>query len=211
MRYGAALGLVEALTMVWVWLWREALVAGEPPICWPIFQSCEAVRVLDLTWFSCLVIGVALLGLGASAAFLIGRARFGYWSLLLAGVLKIAIVLLDFRLRRNQHYMAVAVLAVFLFWPYKRDAIRLLIVGFYFAAGLLKFDMDWISGEGLTKPIWFFTGPWLVAAQHRSRAAASGGRGSDLRARARIPLVAPQRLDSHRLAAQARPFSIRFQ
>jgi len=37
-------------------------------------------------------------------------------------------------------------------------------VGFYFAAGLLKFDMDWISGEGLTRPIWFFTGPWLVAA-----------------------------------------------
>ena len=164
MRYGAALGLVEALTMVWVWLWRGALVAGEPPICWPIFQSCEAVRVLDLTGFSCLVIGVALLGLGASAAFLLGRARLGYWTLLLAGVLKIAIVLLDFRLRRNQHYMAVAVLAVFLFWPYKRDAIRLLIVGFYFAAGLLKFDMDWISGEGLTRPIWFFTGPWLVAA-----------------------------------------------
>jgi hypothetical protein len=144
MRYGAALGLVEALTLVWVWLRREELVAGEPPICWPIFQSCEAVRVLDLAGLSGLVVGIALLGLGASACFLLGRARLGYWTLLLAGVLKIAIVLLDFRLRRNQHYMAVAVLAVFLFWPYKRDAIRLLIVG----SLRTRANGVWRQGEG---------------------------------------------------------------
>ena len=47
---------------------------------------------------------------------------------------------------------------VYLLIPGKRDAVRLLLVLFYFWAGTLKVNWEWISGAALYRPLWFFTG-----------------------------------------------------
>lgn len=163
-RYGAALGLMEVLVAYWARPHISQALPESLAVCWPFFQSCA-----DFRFFGAEGLGVWLwliggLGALACAAFLSGRVGLGYVSLAAATLLKIGFVLLDFRLRRNQHYMAVAVSLVFLLWPYKRDAIRLLIVGFYFWAGMLKLNTEWLSGSALYRPVWFFEGPWLVAA-----------------------------------------------
>jgi hypothetical protein len=87
-----------------------------------------------------------------------------YWGLLALNVVKAAIMLLDFRLRMNQHYMAFAVSAVFLLVPGKRDALRVLVTLFYFWAGTLKLNREWITGAGLYRPVWLFTGSGVVVA-----------------------------------------------
>ena len=68
---------------------------------------------------------------------------------MLATTLKIGFVLLDFRFRANQYYMATAIVAILLFWPHKRDALRILLVAFYFWAGTLKLNIEWLSGSTL--------------------------------------------------------------
>lgn len=164
LRYGIALGMVEVLTAVWAWKFVPGLTPTTPPICWPILQDCIGYRVLDApglyTWIS--IIG----GLGCLAAisFATRRPRAGWVLLSASTLLKVAFVLLDFRLRRNQHYMGLAATGVFLLWPHKRDGLRLLIVAFYFWAGSLKLNSEWLTGSTLYRPVWLFEGWGLIAA-----------------------------------------------
>ena len=55
----------------------------------------------------------------------------------------------DYRLRLNQHYMLYWTMLAFLFVPGKRLALRYLVILFYFWAGIIKLNADWISGEAL--------------------------------------------------------------
>src|SRR5262249_24124233 len=58
--------------------------------------------------------------------------------------------------RMNQHYMAFFVTVPFLAIPRKREAIRLVVPCFYFWAGVLKLNREWLSGAALYGDIWFF-------------------------------------------------------
>jgi hypothetical protein len=64
----------------------------------------------------------------------------------------------------NQHYMAFAVTLAFLFAPGKRSTLRVLVMLFYFWAGTLKLNWEWLSGAGLYRPVWLFSGAGVVAA-----------------------------------------------
>jgi len=164
LRYGAALGAVELLTAGWAWGRVPTLTRGSWALCWPFWQSCAAAKGLDEAALHAWLLALAAAATAASICFLRGRALAGWCSLALASSLKVAFVLLDYRLRLNQHYMAVAMVAAFLFWPHKRDALRVLLVSFYFWAGTLKLNGEWLSGSTLYRPVWFFYGPALVAA-----------------------------------------------
>jgi hypothetical protein len=163
-RYGAALGGAELVTAVWAWSFAPGLAPDVPAVCWPILQSCESFRVLGPLGLRLWVIAFGALGVAAAVLFLAGRVRAGYVTLAAATLLKLLFVLLDFRLRRNQHYMALSTTLCFLLWPNKRDSLRVLLVAFYFWAGTLKLNGEWLSGSTLYRPLWFFEGPWLAAA-----------------------------------------------
>jgi hypothetical protein len=75
--------------------------------------------------------------------------RFAYLCLLLLEVAKVLVIVQDYRLRMNQHYMAFFVALVFLALPGKRRLLQYLIVLFYFWAGTLKLNRDWLSGEAI--------------------------------------------------------------
>jgi hypothetical protein len=87
-----------------------------------------------------------------------------YASLVAVNALKLAIMLLDYRLRMNQHYMAFFATFAYLFVPAKRDVVRVLITLFYFWAGTLKLNWEWISGAGLYRPMWPFSSVGVVVA-----------------------------------------------
>jgi len=165
--YGVALVAIHLLTAFWLRHNDLASIvgAGKEAICWPLLPECERLRVLSAP-----ALNTAFKLYGAIAVLvMVGfwRRRWiagGYWGLVLLTVFKLAVIALDFRLRRNQHYMAFATTALFLFVPRKRDGIRVLLVLFYFWAGTLKLNWEWISGGGLYRPLWFFTGRGIIAA-----------------------------------------------
>jgi hypothetical protein len=165
--YGAGLALINVLTVLF---WRAT---GEQlyfdvrteAICWPLAPWCAEWRVLTPAQAELLLAGFAAAACVVAASFAVRRLVPAAWTgLLLLNVAKLALLALDYRLRHNQHYMAFFAAAVFLLVPGKRDALRLLIVLFYFWAGTLKLNWEWISGAALYKPLWFFTGAGVIVA-----------------------------------------------
>lgn len=149
--YGAALALVNAITALH-WALVEPLgrilAPTVPPICWPFVTNCQNFR-LDPAIADPLV-GVLFVGAVANAALFAKRlVPAGWWLLLGLCALKTLLLLQDFRLILNQHYMAYWVTLPFLFLPGKRRTLPYLIVLFYFWAGTLKFNPEWISGLAL--------------------------------------------------------------
>jgi len=165
--YGAALALLHVLAAYWI---RQNdklafLAPDSEAICWPLLPDCEWLRVVPPAGLELATVLWAAGGLAVAAAFLrrrwAGRAVAG---LCLLTLFELAVLALDFRLRRNQHGMALWVTGAFLLVPGKRNALRLLVCLFYFWAGTLKLNWEWLSGANLYAPVWLFTGPWLVAA-----------------------------------------------
>ena len=88
----------------------------------------------------------------------------GYFVLLALELLKVLIIAQDYRLRLNQHYMAFFVALVFLLLPVKRRALQYLIVLFYFWAGTLKLNPEWLSGASLYRRQFLWLPDALVPA-----------------------------------------------
>lgn len=124
------------------------------PICWPFFEGCGALR-FDSTVSLALLGGVylALVGLG-SVAWLNGRRLLLLGALAGATLWLAAILSLDYRLRQNQYYMFLWVNVVYLVFRERKHALLLLIVLFYFWAGTLKLNREWLSGAALYNDLW---------------------------------------------------------
>jgi hypothetical protein len=148
--YGAILVFVHVLTFLF---WRgdaplqTILPVQATPICWPFFEECHRFRFLTPTGVDALLWAYLALSLAAVALFA-RRPTVGwaYASLLVLETLKTLIIVQDYRLRMNQHYMAFFVALVFLAFPVKRRLLQYLVVLFYFWAGTLKLNRDWLSG-----------------------------------------------------------------
>jgi hypothetical protein len=165
--YGAGLALLHVLTFLfWRQMGVESLAAhGAEPICWPLVSNCASLRVLSADQLHWLLRAYCAAALLVAPLFLRRRlVPYGYAGLIALSALKLLVLALDYRLRLNQHYMAFWATAVFLFVPGKRDALRVLLVLFYFWAGTLKLNWEWISGAALYRPLWLITGSGVVAA-----------------------------------------------
>ncbi|MFN2427112.1 MAG: hypothetical protein ABR587_11775 [Candidatus Binatia bacterium] len=150
--YGVALACVNVLTFVhWQASGLSRTLAGNrTPICWPFWEDCHAWRVLTVESVSAILGIYLVLSVAAGACFLSKRhVRWGYFGLILVNALRVAIMVQDFTLRANQHYMASWAALAFLFFPHRRVLVPALLVSFYFWAGVLKLDMEWLSGAAL--------------------------------------------------------------
>lgn len=150
--FGAALAGISVLTAAF-WLAIEPvdqiLAPGEPPVCWPFFRQCADWRLVPPAGILGIIGTLLLGGLLNVALFIEGRVKAGYVLLLLLAALKYAVVLQDYRLIHNQHYMALWITAAFALAPHKRIVTQTLVAAFYFWAGVLKLNWDWVAGIGL--------------------------------------------------------------
>jgi hypothetical protein len=165
--FGLVLALVNVLSVYAWWSAGEQILftGAVEPICWPLVPGCAAWRGLTLARAESVLTAFAALSLVAALGFAFRRlVPAGYFLLALATLAKVALLAFDYRLRLNQHYMALWAAAVFLLVPGKRDALRVLLVLFYFWAGSLKLNWEWISGAALYRPIWLFTGRGVMVA-----------------------------------------------
>jgi|SRR5579862_9718517 len=131
------------------------LTTDVEPLCWPYFPSCWKHRLVSDDQANLLL--VAYLGLILIGTVTLLRADLrSFWVTLVAtNVLLFGIMSLDYRFRDNELYMLFWVNFVFLFWPAKRWSIALLIVCFYFWAGALKLNYEWLSGADLYSDLYW--------------------------------------------------------
>jgi len=149
--YGAALAAAHVLTSI-QWQFRSGvslmLGGGADRLCWPFWEQCNAAPVsvwtVHYTLWAFFIVSAL-----AAVCFLAGRVTVGYWLLALVTVVRLLIMVQDYRLRANQHYMLNWVVLAFLFVPGKRALIQHVLVSLYFWAGILKLDWEWLSGIAL--------------------------------------------------------------
>ena len=149
--YGIALAAAHLLTSI-QWQFRSGvslMIGGDAArLCWPFFEDCHIVHVSVWTVHYTLW-GLFLLSVLAGACFLLRRISAGYWLLVLVTAIRLLIMIQDYRLRANQHYMLNWMVLAFLFMPGKRILLHHLLVSLYFWAGILKLDWEWLSGVAL--------------------------------------------------------------
>jgi hypothetical protein len=165
--YGVAMAFLHVVTyLFWVDQRIVAYVnAQAEPICWPLVPACEQLRVLSAPGVALLLRAYFAAAIGVGFLFASRRlVPWAYAGLVMVNALKLAIMLLDYRLRMNQHYMGFFATFAYLFVPGKRDGLRVLVTLFYFWAGTLKLNWEWISGAGLYRPMWPFSGAGVVVA-----------------------------------------------
>src|SRR5713101_694592 len=127
--YVVAMAFLHVVSyLYWVDHRIAAFVHAEAePICWPLVPECVALRVLSPTGVTLLLRAYFAAAVGAGLLFASRRlVAWAYASLVLVNALKLAIMLLDYRLRMNQHYMGFFAAFAYLFVPAKRDALRVL-------------------------------------------------------------------------------------
>jgi hypothetical protein len=164
--YAACLALANVVTAIF-WLTRQSFseIVGRnaPAICWPMLPECEFWRWL--TPEGCTTVLMILAGASVVNCILFCSGSYTRTAIVMLVALSMSrfgMVLLDYRLMMNQHYMAFWIFADFILSPAPRRSIPVLIVLFYFWAGLLKLQPDWLSGAALlgTRP--FSLPPMLI-------------------------------------------------
>lgn len=161
--YGAALALIHAVT--WTF-WRQSVPAylsdSLNPFCWPFFSNCQVIHGIPSLLVSAALGMYLILALLTAAAFLVGRYKFAWFASAALFLFKLCVQVTDYRLMGNYHYMPQLITLSFLFLPRKKEVASLLMVLFYFAAGTLKINYEWLSGAALwrglpfTASLWFF-------------------------------------------------------
>ena len=151
--YGVAVALLNGVTaLFWVQSYQidRILADTTSPICWPMFQSCHTWRLASGPGVALIVASLGVVSVINALLFLdLRRVTLAYWLLAVVTFAKLFILLQDFRLAANQHYMAMWIAIVYLFVNQRRRVIPIIIVLFYFWAGTLKLDPDWLSGATL--------------------------------------------------------------
>jgi hypothetical protein len=140
-----------------------SLVKGVEPFCWSFFENCGQYRLEspgELRIVSLAYLALILLALYTR---LYRRSLFTI-AIAAVNVFLIGIVSLDYRLRANEFYMLFWLNGVFLVWRHRRWAMPLLLISFYFWAGRLKLNHEWLSGSVLYGDLWFISPQYVPAA-----------------------------------------------
>jgi hypothetical protein len=150
-RYRWALIAGQAAVLLYFWDTNilTILLKDVEPLCWPYFQSCWQIRFDTTASVTVLMLIQAGLIVVAASALAARYSRTFWVTMVILNAYVFAIMSLDYRLRGNQFYMLFWLNAVVLFWPAKRWAIPLIIISFYFWAGTLKLNFEWLSGAVL--------------------------------------------------------------
>lgn len=154
--YGALLALTHLLS-AYFWMDRSLdLVTKASPIsaslCWPFFPACDAIRFSSTSQASMFLEVYAVGSIVVAGLFLFRRLQSAYFGLIGLLILKIFFTSLSYGLMGNYHYMTFFTHLAFLLLPTKIITIPFFIGVFYWGAGILKFDPEWLSGTALITP-----------------------------------------------------------
>lgn len=148
--YGIFLVLVHLIT---AYFWRfvpAQMLNDDISSCWPFFLQCNSVKsMLTPLFVSAYSWSYVILAVITLFCFLFGRITAAYILFLITNLMKYLVLIQSFHLMGNYHFMPFVISLVYLFIPNKKLFIPFFVVSFYFAAGTLKLNPEWLSGAAL--------------------------------------------------------------
>jgi hypothetical protein len=154
--YGAAIAIGHLAGAIHYLVRRYYLhlTAEKEPFCWPFFESCYRYRFLTSGEAQLAVYLLAALSVAAIVCFLKKNVAAGYKLLAGTTAYHFLVAVQDYWFRQNQGYMLLWITLAYLLARSKKQTLALLLVSFYFWAGTLKLNNEWLSGAVLYKPLW---------------------------------------------------------
>lgn len=152
--YGVALSVVNVVSYLFmVSSTHFKLAFGGWPVCWPFFNSCGALREWpSLAWTGLFFVFLAMGIWGALLFLRRDLVRIAYVVLAAATGLKYFLFIQDYQFMGNYHYMPFLTTLAYLLFPAKLRTIPVLTVLYYVAAGVLKFNSQWLGGDLMSRP-----------------------------------------------------------
>lgn len=129
------------------------LLKEAEPLCWPYFEDCWRYRLESLHGLALLALGYGGLIGAAALALARGYPRVFWITMMALNLGLAAVVSMDYRFRANEFYMLFWINGVYLVLPHRRWTVPAMIVSFYFWAGVLKLNYEWLSGAALYRPL----------------------------------------------------------
>ena len=157
--FGACLALTNAIT-AYFWIDKESgfsLLTSQSVnrTCWPFLPGCTLLSFPNIALFNFVMLFMGIASLFVAIGFISKPyLRAAFVGLLIVSSLRAVVFFSSYSLMGNYHYMNQLVLFCYLFLPNKKELLSYLIVGFYIAAGSLKFGPEWLSGASLIRPSW---------------------------------------------------------
>ena len=153
------------------------LATGTEPLCWPYFQDCWRFRLDSVDQVAILIVVYLALILASAFALAGGHVKTFWFSLVALNVFLFSIVSLDYRFRANEFYMLFWLNAIFhVLAREKGGPFRLSSFPFYFWAGTLKLNYEWLSGAVLYHDLIWIPPRLAWAAMPRLRRRSRDGR-----------------------------------
>lgn len=148
--YGVFLALIHTVT--WTFWYRSVPNYLADPVnsfCWPFVPRCEVIHNIPSFVTNTVLTLYLIASIVTALLFLLKKIQPAYWSLFGLFIFKLLIQISDYRLMGNYHYMPQLATLAYLFLPAKKQVISYLLVLFYFSAGTLKLNYEWLSGSAL--------------------------------------------------------------
>lgn len=166
---GAGLSLTLVYSCIFWWSYLPRIQTDlNVSVCWPGLNFCSALKNPSEEFWQALLVIKAALGAMAGIGFLLcrGYERAALRLLAIGSVIKLGLYLLDYRLMGNFHSMPIFLSFIYILRPKDLHAAQLTLVMFYFLAGTLKLNLEWLSGQALWTPrVWTMPDlmPWGLA------------------------------------------------
>lgn len=163
--YGSCLAFIHLISAYLFSSYRiDDLSKENPfPICYPGLEGCEHFRFFSAPDLRNLMIIYGVLAFICVISFASDKLKkISLPLLLFLSLFKAFIQLSDYRIATNYHFLAQVITFAYLLIPNRISTMAFLIPGVYFCAGLLKLNVDWLSGATLIKPS-IVQGPLLSA------------------------------------------------
>jgi hypothetical protein len=154
-QYGLYISLTHLFTFFY-WNKNNFFVSSQSPLnaeplCFPFFPNCDLWRNLisPFGWSAILYIYL-ILSLFTIYLFVNKeKIKMAYFMLIFVTLFKALLQFSNYNFMGNYHYMIYLITLIYLFVPGKISFIKIMIVAFYFSAGILKINIDWLSGAAM--------------------------------------------------------------
>jgi hypothetical protein len=124
-------------------------------ICSPLFPDCQSFFAWSSSLRHIYLTSYGLLAMLTAFFFLLKKDLFARLGFVILCLMKLIYHLSDYRNMGNYHYISHLFNLIFLLSPQKLKLSKLFLVLTYAAAGLLKFNTDWLSGAVIRAPFYF--------------------------------------------------------
>ncbi len=155
--------LVTAYFWILRSVWLNYSLENHQIYCYPVFKNCYKLVFSDLLYIKVIFFSYLIISVATIFLILIGKKKVFYRLFVFLFFLKATILLSRYNMMGNYHTMHLTMIIITLLDRYSLGKYRFVLCLQYFFAGLLKLNLEWLSGASLTTySQYLFKGPFQV-------------------------------------------------